>query len=243
VKGGGLHIPPSSGGTQAGGGANGKTPEEYLKEWKRWTGHSPAKRRARAVESFGNAAKCIGPITKGMSLFAITRGQWSMIDAILHILHEVGPSKISFWTWTVAEYEIQVVDRLRRDGNITAGRMIIDYGARNKNAQLIRQWKDTFGEDSVRYVVNHAKIATIESESGLRLLARGSMNLNFNPRFEQFDLTEGGPDFDLVRRIEDELPILPDDCTGPQAFVASKAGQAFDAETLKMFTRPKVWEK
>ena len=35
------------------------------------------------------------------------------------------------------------------------------------------------------------------------------MNLNFNPRFEQFDLTEGGEDFDLVERLESELPVLP----------------------------------
>jgi hypothetical protein len=35
------------------------------------------------------------------------------------------------------------------------------------------------------------------------------MNLNFNPRFEQFDITEGGEDFELVARIEDGLPVLP----------------------------------
>lgn len=204
---------------------------------------SVAGRRQRAVETFGNAASAIGPIEKSMSLFAITRGQWSMIDAILYCLEQVGPSRVSFWTWTVAEYETQVVDRLRRDGRITSGRMIIDYGARNKNAGLIREWKESFGDDSVRYVVNHAKIATVESESGFRLLLRGSMNLNFNPRFEQFDLTEGGLDFDLVRKIEGELPVLPDDCTGPECFLASKVGQAFDHQTLKMFSGVKTWRK
>src|SRR5690554_3702707 len=178
-----------------------------------------------------------------MAIFAITRDQWSMIDAILHILNEVGPSKVSVWTWTVAEYEIRVLERLRLDERITSGRLVVDYGALGKNAGLIRKWKETFGEDSVRYVVSHAKIATIESESGFKLLARGSMNLNFNPRFEQFDLTEGGPDFDLVRQIEDGLPILPDDCTGPQCFLASKAGQAFDHQALKMFSGVKTWRK
>ncbi len=34
------------------------------------------------------------------------------------------------------------------------------------------------------------------------------MNLNWNPRFEQLDITEGGGDFDLVERIRSELPVL-----------------------------------
>lgn len=204
---------------------------------------APAARRKRAVESFGNAASAIGTVEAGMSLFAITRGQWSMIDAVLAILDQVGPSRVSLWTWTVAEYEVAVLTRLRRDQRIMGGRLVIDYGARNKNAGIIREWKESFGADSVRYVVNHSKIATIESASGLKLLARGSMNLNFNPRFEQFDLTEGGPDFDLVREIEDELPVLEDNCTGPQAYAASKVGEAFDQETLALFGGVKVWAK
>ena len=42
---------------------------------------SRSTRRKRAVESFGSAADCIGTIEKDMSLFAITRGQFSMLDA------------------------------------------------------------------------------------------------------------------------------------------------------------------
>ena len=204
---------------------------------------APAARRKRAVESFGNAAEAIGEITRGMSMFAVTRGQWSMIDAILVILDQVGESRVSLWTWAVAEYEVEVLTRLRMDGRITDGRLVIDYGARNRNREIIRDWQKTFGPESVRYVVNHAKIATIESASGFRLLARGSMNLNFNPRFEQFDLTEGGEDFELVRRIEDELPVLRISCSGAEAAAASRVGDAFDEQTLSLFPNMKVWAK
>lgn len=204
---------------------------------------SVAGRRAVARESFKSAAECIGPIEPGMSLFAVTRGQWSMIDAILHTLDQVGPAKLSLWTWTVAEYEVEVLTRLRLDRRITAGRLVIEYAARVKNAPIIDDWQRTFGDDSVRYVRNHAKIARIESESGLRLLLRGSMNLNFNPRFEQFDMTEGGPDFDLVTEIEEELPILPPSATCNEIFTASKLTAAFPAETLELFGATKVWAK
>jgi hypothetical protein len=204
---------------------------------------SPAARRKRAVESFGCAASAIGPIESGMSLFALTRGQWSMIDAVLHVLDEVGPSAISLWTWTVAEYEVEVLARLRMDKRITGGRLVIDAGARNKNAGIIREWKGTFGPESVRYVVNHAKIATVSSESGLNCLLRGSMNLNFNPRFEQFDLTEGGMDYDLIKQVEDELPIIADSAGGEEAWAASQVGNAFTPAQLSIFGRQKVWAK
>lgn len=207
------------------------------------TSSSVTGRKQRAVESFGNAALAIGKCEAGMSLFAVTRGQWSMIDAVLHVLDQVGPSKLSLWTWTVAEYEVQVLNRLRDDRRVTGGRLVIDAGARTKNAGIIAEWKGAFGESSVRYVTNHAKIARIESESGLKFLLRGSMNLNFNPRFEQFDISEGGPEFDLVEQIESELPILSDKCTGKQVWEASRVSDAFDKSQLSLFSGVKVWAK
>lgn len=199
-------------------------------------------RRKRAVESFKTAADCIGTIEPGAALFAITRGQFSMIDAALACLDQTGPADISLWTWTVAEYEIECMERLRHDGRVRNAVLVIDHGARNKNAALIRQWKGTFGLGSVRYVVNHAKIVTIQNER-FRLLLRGSMNLNFNPRFEQFDLTEGGADFDLVKSIEAELPILEDSASGADVYKASKVAEAFAPEQLSIFRGVKVWAK
>lgn len=203
----------------------------------------PESRHFHAKESFKNAAECIGEITKGKRLFAITRGQWSMIDAILHCLDQVGEARVTVWTWTIADYEVQVFERLMMDNRVTAARLVIDGGARNKNAALIAKWKQNFGGDSVRYVLNHSKIATIETQDGIKLLLRGSMNLNFNPRFEQFDLSEGCEGFDLVQEIEDQLPILEDNCKGEEIYKASKVSQAFKQETLGLFSGMKVWAK
>ena len=200
-------------------------------------------RQQRAVESFQCAANAIGPIERGMSLFALTRGQWSMIDAILHCLDCVGPSHVSVWTWTVAEYEVQVLTRLMRDERLTGARLVIDGSARAKNKGIIADWRASFGSQSVRYVMNHAKLSLIESASGLRLLLRGSMNLNFNPRFEQFDLTEGGPAFDMVKGVEDSLPVLADDCPGEDIYSATSLSNAFESKTLNLFKPLKVWAK
>lgn len=215
-------------------------------------------RRKRAVESFKSAADCIGKLEPGAALFAITRGQFSMIDATLAVLDQVGPANVSVWTWTIAEYEVDSLERLQRDGRVKAGRLVIDHGAVVKNAGIIAKWRTVFGADSVRLVVNHAKIVTVEgcAPDGAheyigrgrrprpwRVLLRGSMNLNHNPRFEQFDLTEGGPDFDLVRKIEEELPVVEGPVTGAQAYEHSKVGDAFDADRLKFFGGLKPWGK
>jgi hypothetical protein len=205
---------------------------------------APAARRLRAVESMGSVSDALGIVDFGSAIFAVTRGQWSMIDAILHVLDCcTGDCHLSIWTWTVAEYEVEVLTRLRLDSRLSTGRLIIDHGARNRNKGVIAEWQGSFGPHSVRYVVNHAKIATVRDAAGRRFLLRGSMNLNFNPRFEQFDLTEGGEDFEMVAAIEEGLPVLADDCSGDEASAASQVGRAFKAGELAMFQGVKTWAK
>ena len=206
---------------------------------------APAARRRRAVESFTSAATTIGPVEKDMSLFAITRGQFSMVDAVLHCLETCAPATLSLWTWRIADYEVDVFRQLADSDKITAGTLVIDQRARTKveyGLDLMAQWRSRFGPRSVRYVVNHAKIAVVEG-NGLRLLLRGSMNLNFNPRFEQLDITEGGEDVDLVLGIQEELEILGDDAEFSDLARSSKVNQAFDKQTLDMFAGVKRWAK
>ncbi len=203
-------------------------------------------RAANALESFGNAASAIGAVTPGIRLFAITRGQWGMIDAVLHCLDQVGPSAISLWTWAIAAYEVQVIERLMLDQRLLSAHLIIGETQRkdfksHKNTPILDKWHATFGDDSIRYTYTHAKMVRIASQSGLRLLLRGSMNLNYNPNFENFDLSEGGPEFDLVARIEDELPWLPRSASSLELMRAAKCHQAFDAETLKIFAGIRQW--
>jgi hypothetical protein len=199
-------------------------------------------KRKRVVEGFRCAAEDIGPIAREMSVFAVTRGQWSMIDAIFHCLKEVGRANVSVWTWTIADYEVEAMAGLMARQEITAGRLVIDQSADRRNATVIEQWRQRFGDQQVRICKNHAKIARVWNDE-FRLLLRGSMNLNFNPRFEQFDLTEGGEDFDLVERIENELPVLPRKYSNADAESATGVNRAFEYSQLKMFSGAKPWAK
>ena len=206
---------------------------------------APSSRRARAVESFTSAAEAIGPVEKGMSVFMLTRGQWSMVDGIQHLVAEVvarshQAANISLWSWTVASYEIEVMAALMANQSIAGGTLVIDRSAEVRAAQTIQDWRDRFGPASVKTCKCHAKIGRIWNED-YHLLLRGSCNLNWNPRFENLDLTEGGPDFDLVERVEAELPVLRPLCSNAEAESASKLSLAFEASELAMFSGVREW--
>ena len=201
---------------------------------------APSARRQRAVESFRSAAECIGPIVPGLSLFAITRGQWSMLDAVQHVIAEIGPCEVSVWTWAVADYEVECMAGLMANSSIIGGRLIVDRSAEVRSAQTVEAWRQRFGVGSVRVCKNHAKMARVWTAER-RVLIRGSMNLNYNARFEQADISEGGEEFSLVERIEDELPILPARCSNSEAESASKLSLAFEASELAMFSGVKPW--
>ena len=173
-----------------------------------------------------------------------------MVDAILHCIEACEPADVTLWTWRIADYEVDVFRQLAAEGKIASGTLVIDQSARPRrgaspdeiNRSMIALWRSRFGPTSVRYVSNHSKIALVEG-GGLRLLLRGSMNLNFNPRFEQLDVTEGGEDFDLMKQVTSELEVLPDHCTNDDVTRSSKLSAAYDKRTLDMFSGLRRWAK
>ena len=75
-----------------------------------------------------------------MALFAITRGQFSMLDAVLHTIKEVGPCRITVWTWAIADYEVECFEAFMANKDITAATLIIDRAAVVKNSPLNTKW-------------------------------------------------------------------------------------------------------
>lgn len=218
-------------------------------------------RAIKCVEARRSAAAAIGPIEPGLSVFAVTRGQFSMIDCIQHALAEMGPCRVTVWTWCIADYEVETFEWLLRQGTITSALLVIDRageqqvsksrsfrpGARPKseaNQGLMRRWKERFGADSIRVCLNHAKICTLDN-GVLKLTIRGSMNLNHNPRFEQLDVTEGPEVFGVVHEIEEGLPVLAENYTLAEVERATGAHSLFTSDQLKPFQAKglKVWAK
>lgn len=200
------------------------------------------KRHRSVVESFGSASGAIGRIESGMSLFAITRGQFSMLDCVLHCLAEIGEASVSVWTWAIADHDVEAMCGLMARSEIRGGRLILDASADKRSPEMVNKWRDRFGDGSVKVCKNHAKIARIWNDD-FRLLLRGSMNFNYNPRFEQLDISEGGPEFSLVESIEAELPVLPRHYDNHQVESASKLNRAYEYSSLHAFDGLKTWSK
>jgi len=177
-----------------------------------------------------------------MRVFLVTRGQFAMLDMVAHVVRELGPSAVSIWTWAIADYEVEAMNGLMANAAITGARLIVDRSAEQRSAATVEAWRRQFGADAVRVCKNHAKIARVWNDRA-RVLLRGSMNLNFNPRFEQVDISEGGPEFDLVARLEEELPVLRPMCSNAEAETASGLSLSFERSTLAMFGGLKVWGK
>lgn len=196
-----------------------------------------------ASECFGNAQTALGQLERGGHKFLITRGQFGMIDLILCALDQVGPSRLTVWVWSIADWEIQVIERLIADKRVLSADLLIDYGALTKKGATVQGWINRFGLGSVKFIVNHAKIVRIWNDDGWKICMRGSCNLNYNPRFEQVDIDDCSPAFDLVARIEDEIPRC-DGSSGKAVYAASGLGRAYEGESKsKLFGKLALWDQ
>lgn len=205
-----------------------------------------ARRITRAEQGWRTAGEVLGPITAETSLFVVTRGQISMIDVIREVVQQLSADgsavDASVWTWCIAAYEVEAFEWFLSGRQLSAARLVIDRSAEQRNRPLIDRWRHAYGVLSVRVCLNHAKIATV-SNGRLRVAVRGSMNLNFNPRFEQFDLSVNDGVFDLVRGLEERLPVLPVPSSWAEAASASEVQSAFNDETLAIFEGVRTWAK
>jgi hypothetical protein len=163
-----------------------------------------------------------------------------MIDLILACLAQCGPSRLTLWTWAIAQHDVNCVERLMMEGKIKSALLVIHTAIKGRDRDLMLRWQAKWGKESIRWVINHAKLATIESEE-FKLLLRGSLNLNFNPRFENFDLDEGHPGFELVREIEASLPVLEFEHEEAEVRRATGIDAAFAAAKLRPFGDFKTW--
>lgn len=205
-----------------------------------------ARRVTRAEQGWRAAAEVIGPLQPDTALCVLTRGQISMIDAIREVVQQLAaqgrPVEASVWTWCIAEYEVEAFEWFLSSCGLAAARLVIDRSAEQRNAALIARWRTVYGADAVRVCLNHAKVATV-SNGQLRVALRGSMNLNYNPRCEQFDLSVNDGVYELFRQVEDELPVLAPMATWADAAAASGVQAAFSAEQLGIFSGVTTWAK
>lgn len=121
----------------------------------------------------------------GREIFGLTKGQFSLIDLIEAVLDRTGPAALSISTWTAANTDVSTALELVASGRVTAARWLVDMTFTRRCPQLAARIREAFGVDAVRVSRNHAKFSIVHNATW-QVVIRTSMNLNHNPRLEDF---------------------------------------------------------
>lgn len=149
---------------------------------------TPRKRTIRMAK-VGNARAACGPITPGCEIYCLTFGQFSLIDALIYILEEIGPADVDISTWTAAAAHLDKSAELMNTDLVRNLRFVVDRSFLTRQPAYCRKMVDLFGNDAIRTCRSHAKFMALRNER-FNIAVRTSMNLNENPRLENIEISD-----------------------------------------------------
>ena len=150
------------------------------------------------------AADAIAGFMHGDSILGLTKGQFSLIDLLNATLDKTGPAKMVLSTWTAAGQDVTDILDFCDAGRVLAARFLVDLTFQRRTPALAHRIRKTFGRDAIRVANNHAKFALLASPRW-KVVIRTSMNLNFNPRNEDFEIEENPQLYDFLLGTVDQL--------------------------------------
>lgn len=167
----------------------------------------PRRNHVRDLKEFRRREKAkdaLAALDQTRELYGFTKGQFSLLDLLRAALAITGPARLSLSTWTAARHEIQALDQLVRSGTLLSMRWLVDFTFARRDPEAAHQIRLTFGLDAIRVAQNHAKFAILENDAW-RLCVRTSMNLNMNPRFEDFTIAHDPELADFLSAILNDI--------------------------------------
>lgn len=168
----------------------------------------PARKTRARLSKVAGARDTIAGFDHGMDVVGLTFGQFSLLDLIDATLEITGPADVAISTWSAGFYDVEAAERFRDSGRIRRIRFVMDSSAKRGQAS-VADVGDVFGADTVRATRSHAKFALITNDDWSVVITT-SMNLNLNPRCEQFEMTDDPERAALfltfVDALFDELP-------------------------------------
>ena len=150
------------------------------------------------------ARDALADFQRDVELFGFTKGQFSLIQLIRAVLDHTGPADLTMSTWTAAKFDAQEVHELLEAGLIRRTRWLVDFSFQRRAPGIAGAVRELFGADAIRVAWNHAKFALIRNESWA-VVIRTSMNLNTNPRFEDFTVAHDPELADFLDGMLDEI--------------------------------------
>jgi hypothetical protein len=108
-------------------------------------------------------AEAVGPIEPGCEIYGLSKGQFSLIDLVEHVLGFTGPAEVVVSTWTAAGSDIDFAFRLLKNGAIQSLRFLVDISFPSRQPAYCAALRETFGDDCIRVTKNHAKFVLLRN--------------------------------------------------------------------------------
>lgn len=147
------------------------------------------RRTVRRTINAASAADAVGPITHGMEVYGLSKGQFSLVELVTHVLDATGPADLVISTWTAAGADLAHTQSLLASGLVRSARWLVDFSFPARQPSYCQQLRDRFGDDAIRCTANHAKFVLITNETWT-IAIRTSMNLNLNQRLESYEISD-----------------------------------------------------
>ena len=149
-----------------------------------------------------SASESIGKIEKDTDTFILTFGQFSLIDALVAVIDQIGPAHVDISTWTAANAHLERTAKLLESSSILSLRMIVDRSFETRQPKYCYHMRQAFGAKCIRAIRTHAKFMVIRNDD-YNIVIRTSMNLNENPRLENIEISESKQFADFFTSIVD----------------------------------------
>jgi hypothetical protein len=177
--------------------------------------HKRAKVKARTLRKamdIRSARAAIGEIWQGCEIFGLTKGDFSLISIIEHLLDQTGPADVVVSTWTAAAVDIEAAEKFLQDDRIKSIEFLVDQSFRSRQPEYCARLVKAFGSRSIRFSRSHCKFVLITNDEWA-LVVRSSMNLNENRRIENFEISDDRKFAEFLFELRDEIFGKPVDYT------------------------------
>lgn len=169
----------------------------------------PIRAAHHRLSKVASAADTIRGFGHDMDVVGLTFGQFSLLDLLHATLDMTGPAHVAVSTWSAGLYDIDAAKRFVEDGRMQSIRFLMDSATQKRGQSTAVQIADLFGASAIRTTRLHAKFVLIRNDDW-HVVVTSSMNLNLNPRIEQFEMTDDRARAELfwgfVDDLFDELP-------------------------------------
>lgn len=135
------------------------------------------------------AVVAVAQLKRGGRVVGMTMGQFSMLDLLAAVLDKTGPAHVRLSTWTAGVRDARNAGLMLDNERMLSFQLLVDRSFASRQPAYCRAVTRIFGKGAIRCTRTHAKIAIVQNDDW-NVVIRSSMNLNRNPRFEQFDIDD-----------------------------------------------------